>query len=212
LARRSPPRGITWPRLWPSIRSIVRKRASPSCSIEWMVTIPPPATPRRFRPRRGAKGSRRDREGRLGLRSSVLTWMETWNAVYATGSCCCCQRHCETKLELNPAGWPLPGPRRIWPGDAALCGRRARLASRLEEGRSRSPTGRPAPASDVSRNHCFPRDPVCRLAAAIPTVVWAKPGRPAPRFLATGQPSRAVGIARPGIRDGPRRPARGVLP
>jgi len=51
--------------------------------------------------------------------------------------------------------------------------------------------------------NCFLRHPVRGMAAAIPTVVWAKPGRPAPRFLATGQRSRAVGIARPQIRDGP---------
>ena len=63
----------------------------------------------------------------------------------------------------------------------------------------------------VSRNNCFLRHPVHRLAAAIPTAVWAKPGRPAPRFLATGRRSRAVGIARPGIRDGSghRQPAAG---
>ena len=51
--------------------------------------------------------------------------------------------------------------------------------------------------------NCFLRHPVWRLAATIPTVVSANPGRPAPRFLATGRRSRAAGLARPGIRDGP---------
>jgi hypothetical protein len=61
------------------------------------------------------------------------------------------------------------------------------------------------------KTDCFPRPPVRRLAAAIATEIWAKPDRPAPRCLATGRRSRAVGMARPGIRDGSghRQPAAG---